>query len=81
MNIVQQVCLSRQQFLACQQPKSLIFFCVFFFSLVANQVQAQNCHLRELDLCAASLLVFTQGPSGKESANHGKRDAQLVFFL
>lgn len=27
-------------------------------------VQAQSCHLRELDLCAASLLVLTQAPSG-----------------
>lgn len=25
---------------------------------------AQSCHLRELDLCAGTLVVFTQGPSG-----------------
>ncbi|RWS23704.1 hypothetical protein B4U80_09245, partial [Leptotrombidium deliense] len=29
-----------------------------------GQVKAQTCHLRELDLCAATLLVFTQNPSG-----------------
>jgi len=27
-------------------------------------VLSQSCHLRELDLCAATLLVFTQNPSG-----------------
>jgi hypothetical protein len=26
--------------------------------------QAQSCHMRELDLCAATLVVFTQSPSG-----------------
>lgn len=28
-------------------------------------LQAQNCHLRELDLCAATLLVFTNNPDGE----------------
>jgi len=32
-----------------------------FFS---GYTYAQSCHLRELDLCAATLLVFTQNPSG-----------------
>ena len=32
------------------------------------EVRAQaSCHLRELDLCAATLLVFTQSPSGKST--------------
>lgn len=33
--------------------------------LLQSNVGAQNsCHLRELDLCAATLLVFTQSPGG-----------------
>ncbi|XP_074594245.1 uncharacterized protein LOC141849700 [Brevipalpus obovatus] len=28
-----------------------------------GKIQAQSCHLRELDLCAATLLVFTNNPS------------------
>jgi hypothetical protein len=52
------------------------FFCRLF--LGTSQVQAQNCHLRELDLCAASLLVFTQGPSGKE---HSHIPDIIIFHL
>uniref|UniRef100_T1K939 DUF19 domain-containing protein n=1 Tax=Tetranychus urticae TaxID=32264 RepID=T1K939_TETUR len=29
-----------------------------------GKASSQTCHLRELDLCAATLLVFTQNPSG-----------------
>lgn len=29
-----------------------------------SSASSQSCHLRELDLCAATLLVFTQSPSG-----------------
>lgn len=31
---------------------------------LAPTIAAQSCHLRELDLCAATLVVFTQSPSG-----------------
>lgn len=31
---------------------------------VVGFVHGQSCHLRELDLCAATLLVFTQNPAG-----------------
>lgn len=34
-----------------------------------NSIQAQSCHLRELDLCAATLVVFTQNPSGLALTN------------
>jgi len=37
---------------------------LIFVAFCAGQVRGQNCHLREMDLCAASLLVFTQGPQG-----------------
>jgi len=38
---------------------------VFIAAFCCYQVNAQaTCHLRELDLCAATLLVFTQSPSG-----------------
>lgn len=30
----------------------------------SSLIQAQSCHLRELDLCAATLVVFTQSPAG-----------------
>jgi len=39
-----------------------IFFAAALCSI--QMVKAQSCHLRELDLCAATLLVFTQSPSG-----------------
>lgn len=32
--------------------------------LNSSTAKAQSCHLRELDLCAATLVVFTQSPSG-----------------
>jgi hypothetical protein len=38
-----------------------LFLALAFLCGVTN---AQSCHLRELDLCAATLLVFTQSPSG-----------------
>ncbi|RWS13267.1 hypothetical protein B4U79_06014, partial [Dinothrombium tinctorium] len=39
------------------------FNCVSIFTVVGS-VESQSCHLRELDLCAATLLVFTQSPQG-----------------
>ncbi|XP_015781965.1 uncharacterized protein LOC107359892 isoform X3 [Tetranychus urticae] len=42
-----------------------VTFCLFsVFPTVSTQTHGQSCHLRELDLCAATLLVFTQNPSG-----------------
>lgn len=35
-----------------------------------QQVSGQSCHLRELDLCAASLLVFVQAPNGLATSDH-----------
>lgn len=32
--------------------------------LGVSLVDSQSCHMRELDLCAATLVVFTQSPSG-----------------
>lgn len=40
---------------------------ILFLSMSAGPVSGQSgasCHLRELDLCAASMLVFTQAPNG-----------------
>jgi len=42
--------------------KFIVFSCIFAFCF--GKIVAQSCHLRELDLCAATLLVFTQNPSG-----------------
>jgi len=50
-----------------------------FVAFCTIQVQAQNCHLRELDLCAASLLVFTQGPSGIANTE-AELDRQCTFI-
>lgn len=52
---------------------------VCFVAFCTAQVQAQNCHLRELDLCAASLLVFTQGPSGVADTE-AELDRQCTFI-
>ncbi|XP_054161722.1 uncharacterized protein LOC128959741 [Oppia nitens] len=42
------------------------WLCAALLSIRGYQtsVSAQSCHLRELDLCAATLLVFTQNPAG-----------------
>jgi len=56
-----------------------LFLTLAFLAFVANQVHAQNCHLRELDLCAASLLVFTQGPSGLANTD-AEMDRQCTFI-
>lgn len=45
--------------------------------LITSQVSSQSCHLRELDLCAASLLVLTQSPSGL-AINDNEIDKQCV---
>ncbi|XP_074603045.1 uncharacterized protein LOC141856590 [Brevipalpus obovatus] len=37
---------------------------IFLLFLFFGHGLCQTCHLRELDLCAATLLVFTQNPSG-----------------
>jgi len=50
-----------------------------FVALCTTQVRAQNCHLRELDLCAASLLVFTQGPSATANTD-AELDRQCTFI-
>lgn len=43
---------------------ALLFFLLIIKGCYQVSGQQASCHLRELDLCAASLLVFTQGPSG-----------------
>jgi len=55
------------------------FVTLALVAVCATQVQAQNCHLRELDLCAASLLVFTQGPSGVANTD-AELDRQCTFI-
>jgi len=44
--------------------KNLLWCVALAFACLAVGARAQSCHLRELDLCAATLLVFTQNPSG-----------------
>jgi len=56
-----------------------LFVTLSFVAFCATQVQAQNCHLRELDLCAASLLVFTQGPAGVANTD-AELDRQCTFI-
>ncbi|XP_053201294.1 uncharacterized protein LOC128386301 isoform X3 [Panonychus citri] len=43
--------------------QSITFSLLLAAILLINQTHGQSCHLRELDLCAATLLVFTQNPS------------------
>ncbi|KAK4337394.1 hypothetical protein RND71_043341 [Anisodus tanguticus] len=40
-----------------------------YLSVRIGQIKAQSCHLRELDLCAATLLVFTQNPSALQNGD------------
>lgn len=35
-----------------------------------DPAEAQSCHMRELDLCAATLIVFTQSPAGLAVNDH-----------
>jgi len=44
--------------------RNIVWSIAFAFLCLAVGARAQSCHLRELDLCAATLLVFTQNPSG-----------------
>lgn len=37
---------------------------------LTSQIEAQSCHLRELDLCAASMLVLTQSPNGLATSDN-----------
>lgn len=43
------------------------------------EVRAQTCHLRELDLCAATLLLFNQNPSGVATTD-SELDKQCGFL-
>lgn len=52
--------------------KSLIFSFVFLFMLTFDTVSSQKCHLRELDFCAATLLVL-----GRESSNPTGSDTEI----
>lgn len=45
----------------------------------AEWVSAQNCHLRELDLCSATLLLFNQNPSGVATTDN-ELDKQCGFL-
>ena len=55
----------------------LIAFTVTLGSVIVTAVSAQSCHLRELDLCAATLLVFTQNPTGE---SHPKFPWKSIMF-
>nr|QWY04621.1 AV422 [Ixodes ricinus] len=48
-------------------------------AVAAYQVHGQACHLRELDLCAASLLLFNQNPSGVATTD-AEVDKQCGFL-
>ncbi|XP_015781966.1 uncharacterized protein LOC107359892 isoform X4 [Tetranychus urticae] len=57
-----------------------VTFCLFsVFPTVSTQTHGQSCHLRELDLCAATLLVFTQNPS-ELTGNDVELDKQCSFI-
>lgn len=43
-----------------------IYFLAAAATLVVQQVDARSCHLRELDLCMASVLVFAQSPQSNK---------------
>ncbi|XP_074602946.1 uncharacterized protein LOC141856514 isoform X1 [Brevipalpus obovatus] len=62
---------------------SLILFSSFFlvnsFISVSGSSSSHSCHLRELDLCAATLLVFTQNPS-EVTGNDAELDRQCGFI-
>jgi len=44
--------------------KSIFVVCLVLAICGTGYVYAQSCHLRELDLCAATLVVFIQNPNG-----------------
>jgi len=44
--------------------KSIYIVCLVLAICGTGYVYAQSCHLRELDLCAATLVVFVQNPNG-----------------
>ncbi|XP_023218949.1 uncharacterized protein LOC111621114 [Centruroides sculpturatus] len=46
----------------------------------AEQSLQQSCHLRELDLCAASMLLFTQGQSSPIAANEEEVTKQCEYI-
>jgi hypothetical protein len=46
---------------------------------IVNAQAASSCHLRELDLCAATLVVFTQSPSGAATGD-AELDKQCVYL-
>lgn len=53
---------------------------LFFLALLSSHtVTAQTCHLRELDLCAATLLVLAQNP-GNPTGSDGEIDRQCSFI-
>lgn len=51
-----------------------------FLILFVGQGYTQTCHLRELDLCAATLLVFTQNPSGGIGTNDAELNKQCGYL-
>jgi len=53
---------------------------LIFVAFCAAQVRGQNCHLREMDLCAASLLVLTQSPQGGAGTTEKDLDRQCSFI-
>lgn len=57
----------------------LLCFWVVPPPLVTEWVSAQNCHLRELDLCSATLLLFNQNPSGVATTDN-ELDKQCGFL-
>ncbi|KAL1460282.1 hypothetical protein MTO96_027573 [Rhipicephalus appendiculatus] len=56
-----------------------LFAAVFAFAAYQVNGEACNCHLRELDLCAATLLLFNQNPSGVATTD-AEVDKQCGFL-
>lgn len=55
------------------------FLAGFCWTGTGVSAQAQSCHLRELDLCAATLLVFVQSPGGL-AVNEAEINKQCVHL-
>jgi hypothetical protein len=57
----------------------LLLLSISLSSQVNGQSAGGSCHLRELDLCAASMLVFTQAPNGL-ATNDAEINKQCVHL-